>query len=129
MTLGEHYSRHIALLIEVPVIFTEDLDDLREYRGEFESESDWLQNCIRVSGPVRLRVEIEGEKDSEVVEVWGHVREAHLVEPSRGYGGDEPYLTDEQLEQHGQHKLLRDERACEWCATCSEAMEEDDGAE
>ena len=116
-------SRHVALLVEVPVIFTEDLDDLREYRGEFESESEWLQNCIRIGGPVRLRVEIAGEKDSEVVEVWGHIREAQLVEPSRGYGGDEPYLTDEQLEQHGQHKLLRDEHACEWCMTCPEACD------
>ena len=71
--------KHVALLIEVPVIFTEDLDDLREYRGEFESESDWLLNCIRIDGgPVRLRVEISGEKDSEVVEVWGCVREAQL---------------------------------------------------
>lgn len=111
----------VALLVEIPVIYTDDLDDLREYRGDFESESDWLLNCIRVGGPVRVRAEVEGEKDSEVIEVWGHIREAQLVEPSRGYGPGEA-LTNEQLQEHGQHKLLRDERACEWCMTNSEAL-------
>ena len=123
-------DKHIALVIEVPVIYTADLDALREYRDDFESESDWLLNCIRMGGPVRLRCEVEGEKDSEIVEVWGSVREAKLVEPSRGYGNG-PHLTDEQLREHGEHKLLRDEGACEWCMTCPEACRdgwEDDDA-
>jgi hypothetical protein len=110
-------------LIEIPVIYTADLDALREYRGEFESESDWLLNCIRMDGPVRLRGEVAGEKDSEVAEVWGMIREAQLVEPGRGYSSGK--LTDEQLQEHGQHKLLRDERACEWCMTNPEACRGD----
>lgn len=122
-------DKHVALLIEVPVIYTDDLDDLREYRDEFETESDWLLDCIRVGGPVRLRVENEGEKDSEVIEVWGGIREASLVDPSRGYETGEPHLTDDQLREHGEHKLLRDERACDWCATNLQALrdaEDDD---
>lgn len=118
--------KHVVLEVEIPAIYTADLDDLREYRDDFESESEWLLNCIRIGGPVRLRVEVEGEKDSEVTEVWGHIREARLVEPGRGYGGA-GQLTDEQLKDHGQHKLLRDERACEWCMTGSEALR--DGCE
>lgn len=30
-------EKHIALLVEIPAIFTEDLGDLREYRGATES--------------------------------------------------------------------------------------------
>lgn len=119
-------DKHIALLVEVPAIYTADLDGLREYRGEFESESDWLRNCIRAeTSVVRLRLEISGEKDSDVVEVWGAIREAQLVEPSVGYepGGA---VTDEQLREHGEHKLLRDERACEWCMTSPEALRDED---
>ena len=97
--------KHVVLEVEVPVIYTADLDDLREYRDEFDSESDWLLNCIRVGGPVRLRLEVEGEKDSEVVEVWGDVRAAKLVDPAPG-------LADESLREHGKHRLLarEDER-------------------
>lgn len=115
-------AKHVAYLIEVPAIYTDDLDEMREYRDEFESESDWLLNCVRTGGPVRLRVEIDGEKDSEVVEVWGYIREAQLVEPGRGYepGG---VLTDEQIAKNGQ-RLMRDERACEWCMTCPEACDD-----
>lgn len=42
------------------------------------------------------------------------VREASLADPSRGYG-EGPTLTDEQLAEHGQHELLREEAGCEWC--------------
>ena len=114
-------DQHVALLIELPSIYTADLKDLSEYRDDFETESDWLLNCVRVEGPVRLRVEVAGEKDSEVIEVWGHIREAELVEPSRGYNAN-GHLTWEQLEEHGKHRLLRDERACEWCMADSESL-------
>lgn len=118
-------GKHIALLVELPSLFTDDLDDYREYKSEFETESDWLENCIAVSGPVRLRVQVSGEKESDVVEVWGDIREVQLVDPSRGYSVDEPALTEDQLAKNGSH-LLRDENACEWCMTCPEACDRDD---
>lgn len=105
--------KHIALLIEVPDIYTADIDSLREFKAEGDSESEFLLNCIGEPGIVRVRTEISGEKDSTVVEVWGHVREACLVEPGRGYEAKEPHLTGEQLAQGGD-KLLRDD-GCEWC--------------
>ncbi len=109
-------QRHIALLIEVPAIYTEDLPGIiAQLDGEFESPSEALWNCIGEPSIARVRVEIAGEKDSSVQEVWGYVREVQLVEPSRGYAVDEPHLTDEQLEKYGAHKLMRDEDACEWC--------------
>ena len=120
--MGQSEHRHVALLVEIPAIYTDDLESLREYQGEYESESDWLLGCIRLTNPVRLRAEVDGEKDSEVVEVWGSIREARLVEPGRGYDLGEPHLTDDQLRKHGEHKLLRDERACEWCMTDGEAL-------
>lgn len=100
-------TKHIVFEVEVPVIYTADLDDLREYRGSFETESDWLMNCIRATGICRLRTEIEGEKDSSIEEVWGHIRAVRLESPGRGYGS-EPHLTDEQLAEHG-WKLVPDE--------------------
>lgn len=101
-------EQHVALLIEVPMIYTDDLDGMREYRGEFESESDWLLNCIATGGPVRLRLEVTGDKDSDVNEVWGYIREAQLVEPSRGYEVS-GHLTDEQLEEHGSRLMPDDD--------------------
>lgn len=94
-------------------MYTADIDGLREFKGD-ESESDFILNCIGEPGVVRVRMEISGEKDSSIVEVWGSVREAQLVEPSRGYG-DGPKLTDDQLAEQGGYKLTRDEDACEWC--------------
>lgn len=104
---------HLALVIELPCMYTADIDALREFQDGM-GESDFLLNCCGEPGVVRLRMEISGEKDSEVVEVWGRVREARLVEPSKGYG-DGPKLTDEQLADQGGFKLTRDEDACEWC--------------
>lgn len=105
-------DKHVALVIEIPAIYTADLDELRQY-GEHDTESDFLLNCIGQPSVVRLRVELSGEKDGKVQEVWGLVREAQLVEPSVGYvpGGT---LTDEQLADNGT-ALMRDEDACEWC--------------
>lgn len=102
--------------VEVPAIYTADLEDLREYKDHFDSESDWLLNCLGEPGICRLRVEISGEKDSEVVEVWGQIRGARLAEPGRGYGDGSRRLTDDQLAESGGFKLMRDEDSCEWCA-------------
>jgi hypothetical protein len=106
-------EKHLALVIELPCMYTDDIDGLREFKFD-ATESDFLLNTVGEPSVVRLRMEISGEKDSEVVEVWGYVREAQLVEPSRGYG-DGPKLTDEQLSEQGGYKLMRDEDACEWC--------------
>lgn len=98
----------VVLEIELPALYTDDLDDLREYRGEHESESDWLMNCIGEPGPsCRVRVEISGEKEGSVQEVWGLVRGARLVEPSPG--------VDEEFLQRNGFKLLNDGDGCEWC--------------
>lgn len=106
-------EKHLALVIELPCMYTADIDSLREVEGEFPTESEFLLNVMGEPTVVRLRTEISGEKDSDIIEVWGMVREAKLVEPSRGYG-DGPHLTDDQLADHGS-KLMRDENACEWC--------------
>ena len=86
--------------IEVPSIYTADLESLREYQKHFASESEWLLNCIGEPHVCRLRVEVSGEKDSSVEEVWGSIRSARLAAPSRGYG-DGSHLTEEQLAKHG----------------------------
>lgn len=119
MTVQPHKSyadakQHLALLIELPDYYTADIDELREFKFDGDSESDFLLNICGEPGVVRLRMEISGEKDSEIVEVWGHVREAQLVEPSRGFG-DAPKLTGDQCAKHGGYKLMRDEGGCEWC--------------
>ena len=107
-------TKHLVLSVEIPCVYTADIDGpLREYKFD-SSESDYILNCIGEPGVVRVRMEIGGEKDSAVVEVWGSVREASLAEPSRGYG-DGPRLTDRQLAEQGGYKLTRDDNACEWC--------------
>jgi hypothetical protein len=94
-------TKHYGFLVEVPALHTADLDELRKVDAEWETESEFLLNCCGEPSIVRMRMEISGEKDSEVVEVWGYVRQAQLVEPSRGYESAQPHLTDEQLAEHG----------------------------
>lgn len=99
-------GKHLALVIELPCMYTADIDGLREFKGDFESESDFILNCVGEPGVVRVRMEIGGEKESDVIEVWGYVREAQLVEPSRGYETKEPHLTDEQLAANAPLNML-----------------------
>jgi hypothetical protein len=114
LSAGTSTDKHLALLIELPDIYTADIDGLREFKFDDDSESDFLLNCIGAPGIVRVRMEINGEKDSTVVEAWGYVREAQLVEPSRGYETGQPKLTGDQLRDGG-YKLMRDDDSCEWC--------------
>ena len=108
-------AKHLVLTIELPSVYTDDIEGLlAEYKGDFDSESECILNIVGEPSIVRVRLEIAGEKDSTVEEVWGSVREATLVEPSRGYG-DGPHLTEDQLAEHGGHRLMHDERSCEWC--------------
>lgn len=111
-------ARRIVLEIELPSMYVDDLDDLREYRDHFDSDSEWLMNCIGEPGPAcRLRVPIHGEKDGSTVEVWGHVIGAKLQEQSA------PNVDEKWLAEQG-WELLRDEDSCEWCDSdtngCSE---------
>jgi hypothetical protein len=110
-------EKHLALLIELPATYVADIIEggtLNEYRDDFDTDSAFILNCVGEPGVVRVRMEISGEKDGEVVEVWGHVREASIVDAGRGYGNG-PHLTDEQLADAGGYTLMRDEDACEWC--------------
>lgn len=118
-------DKHLAFLIELPCMYTDDIDELREFKFDGDSESDFLLNVCGDPSVVRLRMEIGGEKDSSIIEVWGSVREAKLIEPSRGYGNG-PKLTDEQLNEHG-WRLMNDEgRGCEWCQYTETANPEDE---
>lgn len=109
--------KHLLLSIELPSVYTADIDLESDLRKEFgASDSEFILNWIGEPGVVRVRMEISGEKDSDVVEVWGSVREAALVEPSRGYVSAEAHLTEEQLAEDGR-KLMREDDGCEWCKT------------
>jgi hypothetical protein len=109
--------KHLLLSIELPSVYTADIDLESDLRKDFgASDSEFILNCIGEPGVARVRMEISGEKDSDVVEVWGSVREAALVEPSRGYVSAAPHITEDQLAEHG-WKLMREDNDCEWCKT------------
>lgn len=93
--------KHLALEIELPVVYTADIDELREFGDPDATESEHILNCIGEPSVVTVTMESSGEKDSTVETVYGQVRGARLVEPDRGYG-DGPHLTDEQLRELGQ---------------------------
>lgn len=105
-------GKHYVLEVEIPAIYTADIEALREY-SEGMTESEFLLNVLGEPSVCRLRVETSGEKDSSVQEVWGYIRGARLEEASKGYRAGER-MTDEQLAENG-HRLMRDHRACEWC--------------
>lgn len=98
----------VVFEVAVPAIYTADLANPDEFlaatKADFESESEWLLNCLGdVGGGCRLRLEVVGEKDGEVQEVWGDIRGARLVDAGPN---DEPWKNP---------RLLRDEDSCEWC--------------
>lgn len=104
-------ERFVVLEIEVPVIHTGDLEELREFKHPDQSESEWLGNCLGLEeSACRVRVEISGEKDSDVGEFWGNIRAVRLAAPSH------PEITHDWLDQRAANKLLRDENSCEWCS-------------
>lgn len=104
-------QKHLVFEVEVPGFYLGDVDEMREFQGD-ASESDFLLDLCGEPGVVRIRMEIGGDKDSSVVEVWGSIRAARLAEPSKGYEAREPHLTDEQLAANG-WKLMRLDRGCE----------------
>lgn len=104
-------SRVIVFEIEVPSIYTADFEDgpLREQTlGDFNTESEWLLNCLGEPGTVRLRVETAGEKDSTVQEVWGQVKGARLEKATGN-------LTDEFFERNGRRLMADEGDGCEHC--------------
>jgi hypothetical protein len=95
---------HLVLEVELPAMYVSDIENLREFKQEGESESDFLLNSIGEPSVVSLTTEISGEKEGSVVTIWGQVRGASLRPAGRGYG-DGPHLTDEQLEQAASVRL------------------------
>lgn len=86
---------HLVLAIEIPAFYTKDID-VEQERCEFfdDSTSDSAIVLGHMGEPslVRLTMEVGGEKDSEVIDVLGCVKEASLQEPSPG-------VTDEDLQE------------------------------
>jgi hypothetical protein len=101
---------HVFLTIELPAFYTADMLEggfLAPYRSEWDSESEFILNCLGEPGIVKLRTEISGEKEGDVIEVWGSIRSASLGPATRGYGPG-PHLTEEQLEAAASYALNPD---------------------
>jgi hypothetical protein len=86
-------AKHVVFAVEVPVIYTEDID-IDEARREYfpdsgMSDSEILLNHIGEPGLVKLTTEVSGDKDSEVIEVLGVIRSASLEDPSPGLDDDD----------------------------------------
>lgn len=95
MTPSPEKPTHLMLAVELPSFYTEDIDVERERREFFDadtSDSDIIKGHCGEPGVVHLTMEVSGEKDSEVIEVLGIVREASLCEPCE--------VTTEYLEEH-----------------------------
>ncbi len=113
-------GKHWALLVEIPAWLSDDAEEAlaTEFFGESgDTASDFLQDYVLgLSSVVRIRVELCGGKEADVVESFGYVREVQLVEPSRGFGS-ETHLTDRQLDEESGTgaRLLRERKGCEWC--------------
>lgn len=75
------HQRCLVLEIELPGVYTADLDAAVEQSHEFipgQSDSDALLEVLRVSPQVGIRMMIEGEKDAEMVQIRGTIRKAIL---------------------------------------------------
>ena len=101
-------SKVYVLEVEIPAIYTADIDRLREFKGEQMSESEFLLNVIGEPSVCRLRTEVSGEKDGSVEEVWGLIRGARLEDPTPG-------IDEDELAERGGYELMRELDACEWC--------------
>jgi hypothetical protein len=93
-------TKHIVLEIEVPSIYVEDVEKLYEELGGeriFDDKSEFILNTIGEPGPCIISTEVSGEKDSDVITVWGRIRGAHLIDAT----GE----TEEHLEEIAGYKL------------------------
>ena len=88
--------KHLVLAIEIPAFYTKDIDveqERREYFDASTSDSEIVLGHMGQPNIVRLTMEVSGEKDSEVIDVLGDVREASLQKPTPG-------VTDDDLQEH-----------------------------
>jgi hypothetical protein len=107
--MSDKQPTHVFLTIEIPSLYVEDMlpgGALYEFRGEHDSESDFILDCCGRPEIVKLRTETEGEKEGSVIEVWGSVRSASLGPATRGYGPGP--LTEDQLEAAASRALNPD---------------------
>ena len=108
--MSDETPTHVFLTIELPSFYTDDMvegGELWPYLSEFDSESDFILDAMGQPSIVKLRTEVSGEKEGDVIEVWGAVHSASLGPASRGYGPG-PHLTMEQLEASASYDLNPD---------------------
>jgi hypothetical protein len=87
--VAEHDQKHIVFRIEVPAIYTDDIETLKADLGlEGMTDSEFILNTIGEPGVVLLTARVSGEKDSDVMTVYGSILEAELCDPT---------TTDEKL--------------------------------
>jgi hypothetical protein len=99
--------KHLVLAIEIPAFYTKDIDfeqERREYFDASTSDSEIVLGHMGQPNIVRLTMEVSGEKDSDVIDVLGEVREASLQQPTPG-------VTDDDLQEHAWklHQVDQDE--------------------
>lgn len=73
-------DKNVVFAIEVPAMYTEDIDIARDRRESYEgmSDSEILLGYFGEPSLVKITTEISGEKDSDVIEVLGVIRSASL---------------------------------------------------
>lgn len=96
--------KHLVFAIEVPAFYTEDIDveqERRDFYDDSKSDSEIILGHCGEPNLVRLTMEVSGEKDSEVIDVLGEIREASLQDPSPGvtYESLQEYADKLQVEQ------------------------------
>lgn len=105
-------ERHIVLSIEIPAMGDATCDWIDKLRKELDgeiigdSDSDFILNCLGEPRICKVTTEVSGEKDSDVIEVWGSIRSASIEPASKGYGPGP--LTEDQLEANAGYKLNPD---------------------
>lgn len=98
---------HLFLTVELPSFYVDDIAELREFSSPEATESEHILNCIGEPSGVRLTTEVSGEKDSDVISVYGMVDSAEVREASRGYGGG-AHLTEDEVEEEWADRLEGD---------------------
>lgn len=90
--------KHCFLTIEIPSLYVDDIEDLREYAAPEATDSEHILNCIGEPSGCKLTFEVSGEKGSDVVTVWGCVDSAEVRAASVRYGMG-GHLTEEQISE------------------------------
>lgn len=103
--------RNIVLTVEVPAMDKATVQYVEGLRDELglspgESESSFILNCLGEPGICKLTTEVSGEKEGDIITVWGSIRSASIQPASRGYGSG--HLTEEELEENASCALNPD---------------------